>query len=124
MLRQPLTPEPQGAGLGALPFAIAYALKVPTARADTLDMIISDEQVRRAVEYLRTSEEHQDDPAATVGEPASTELVSRVRAEVERLPDVREDRIAHARVLMADDLPPAEELASKLIGRIISDSVR
>jgi hypothetical protein len=87
-------------------------------------MIISDEQVRRAVEYLRTSEEHQDDPAATVGEPASTELVSRVRAEVERLPDVREDRIAHARVLMADDLPPAEELASKLIGRIISDSVR
>jgi len=86
-------------------------------------MMISDEQVRRAVEYLRTSDEY---PVAVESEsdPAALALVDRVVEALREIPDVREDRVAHARVLMDDSLPSAEELANKLIGRVVSDSIR
>lgn len=86
-------------------------------------MMISDEQVRRAVEYLRTSD------AYTVSLPSESdssakELVVRVVESLRELPDVRPDRVEHAKLLMAEDLPSAEELAAKLIGRVVSDSLR
>ena len=85
--------------------------------------MISDEQVRRAVEYLRTSDEYHT--AAEIDtDPAAIALVDRVVEALREIPDVREDRVAHARVLMGDTLPTAEELASKLIGRVVSDSIR
>ncbi|MHB8761393.1 MAG: hypothetical protein ACYC6J_03235 [Coriobacteriia bacterium] len=91
--------------------------------ADTTGMMISDEQVRRAVEYLRKAESNAVSlPSGS--DPAAAEIVDRVVESLKEVPDVRVDRIAHARLLMAEDLPSADELASKLIGRVLSDSVR
>lgn len=86
-------------------------------------MMISEEQVRRAVEYLRTSDEHTE-PLPEGSEPGRAELVDRVVEALRELPDIREDRVEHARVLMDEALPSSGELATKLIGRVVSDSIR
>lgn len=86
-------------------------------------MMISDEQVRRAVDYLRTSEEHVE-PLERVTDPGAIELVDRVVEALRELPDVRDDRVEHARRFVNDTLPSSDELASKLIGRVLSDSIR
>ena len=58
-------------------------------------MIISDEQVRRAVEYLRTSDEYE---GGGYGDAAvSQEFVTRVTEALEEVPDVRTERVAEAR---------------------------
>ena len=86
-------------------------------------MMISDEQVRRAVEYLRTSDEYVvSTPSAS--DPDASALVVRVMESLRDLPDVRVDRVAHARTLIKEELPSADELAAKLIGRVVSDSLR
>ena len=89
----------------------------------THEMMISDEQVRRAVDYLRNSDEYPVSVRADA-DPAALALVDRVVEALREIPDVREDRIAHARVLVDQALPSSEELASKLIGRVVSDSIR
>lgn len=86
-------------------------------------MMISDEQVRRAVDYLRTSDEYVE-PAERVADPDAIELVDRVVEALRQLPDVRDDRVAHARLLVNDAFPSSDELASKLIGRVLSDAIR
>lgn len=85
--------------------------------------MISDEQVRRAVEYLRTSDAYSERKHALT-DPEAAALVDRVVEALSELPDVRAERIAHARLLMEEQLPSSDELASKLIGRVVSDSVR
>ena len=87
------------------------------------EMMISDEQVRRAVDYLRTSDEH-DRPLERVTDPKAIELVDRVVEALRELPDVRLDRVEHARELVRDALPSSDELARKLIGRVVSDAIR
>lgn len=85
-------------------------------------MIISDEQVRLALEYLQTPEAAivaQVDPSR--GIPA--ELVERVRARLQESPDVRFDRVAEARRAIEAGVSN-EEVAGKMIGRIISDAIR
>ena len=57
-------------------------------------------------------------------DPAALALVDRVVEALRQIPDVREDRVQHARVLIDDSLPSADELASKLIGRVVSDAIR
>ncbi|MDP2183197.1 MAG: flagellar biosynthesis anti-sigma factor FlgM [Actinomycetota bacterium] len=88
-------------------------------------MIISDEQVRRAVEYLQTSEAEWPE-AMNAGCPPSCppELIERVKQRMTAEPDVREDRIESARVSLAKGLLSSGEVASKMIGRIVSDSLR
>lgn len=86
-------------------------------------MMISEEQVRRAIEYLRNSDEYAE-PQHPANDAASAELVGKVVEALEELPDVRAERVAHARLLMEEPLPPSDELAAKLIGRVLSDSVR
>lgn len=51
------------------------------------------------------------------------ELVDRVREFLAGMPDTRPDRIADARKRL-EDAPSAEEVADKMIARIISDSLR
>lgn len=99
-------------------------LKALQARADKPAMMISNEQVRLAVEYLRTSDEYERSATESSSAPATTEFVERVVDSVRELPDVREDRVAHARLLAEDGLPSSDELATKLIGRLVSDAVR
>ncbi len=86
-------------------------------------MMISDEQVRRAVDYLRTSDAYVQ-PARRMTDPRAIELVDRVVEALRELPDVRDDRVEHARLLVGDALPSSAELATKLIGRVVSDAIR
>jgi hypothetical protein len=86
-------------------------------------MMISEEQVRRAVEYLRTSDGYWE---TVVADPHDLPegLLQRVTALLEAMPDVRDDRVEEARGFLNEPLPNAEELAAKVIGRIVSDSIR
>ena len=86
-------------------------------------MIISDEQVRLAAQYLRTSDAYGD-PPRQARDSSDPQLIDRIVHTVEGLPDVREDRVAQARESVSSGIPDAETVASKLIGRVLSDSVR
>jgi hypothetical protein len=86
-------------------------------------MIISDEQVRLACEYLH----HNSGQPAFPIHPhvaASPELVERVRVSLAGIPETRHDRVEEARAMMATDAPSCDVIAQKMIGRIISDSIR
>ncbi|MDZ4063117.1 MAG: flagellar biosynthesis anti-sigma factor FlgM [Coriobacteriia bacterium] len=88
-------------------------------------MIISDEQVRRAVEYLQKPESEWPE-AKIEGCPPDCppELVERVMQRMAAEPDVREDRVQSARAALALGSQSSTEVATKMIGRIISDSLR
>ena len=86
-------------------------------------MIISDEQVRLACEYLH----HTSGQTAFESHPyaaASPELMERVRVSLAGVPETRHDRVEEARAMMATEGPSCEVIAQKMIGRIISDSIR
>ena len=86
-------------------------------------MIISDEQVRLAVEYLQTSE-RQGAVEQRGGDEIAPELLARVRDIVSTIPDTRDDRVEQAREMLAGIGPSSSEVAEKMIGRIVSDSLR
>lgn len=95
------------------------------AAADTPgEMIISDEQVQRVVEYLHTPEGYVDRGRTAVLASPSAELVDLVIRELSALPDVRADRIQQAREMLGSEVPTADMVAGKLIGRVLSDSIR
>ena len=113
------------AGVTAVPSVgrAGRALKTRHALADTCkDMIISEEQVRLAVEYLRTSDEYPDTAIHSVA--VSDELLARISLAMLEIPDVRVDRLAEARERCVATSPSSEEIAAKLIGRVLSDSIR
>ncbi|PKQ20822.1 MAG: hypothetical protein CVT66_03010 [Actinobacteria bacterium HGW-Actinobacteria-6] len=87
-------------------------------------MIISDEQVQRVVEYLHTTDSHRFPVDVPLPSWATSELVDFVVHELELIPDVRADRVAQARDMLAFELPASEVVADKLIGRVLSDSIR
>ncbi|MDH4139451.1 MAG: hypothetical protein OEV43_02650 [Coriobacteriia bacterium] len=87
-------------------------------------MIISEEQVRRAVEYLQTAESDTPSGVSRPGETVETELLAKVRDVLSLTPDLRVDRIEHAKALLAGSGPSGAEVADKIIGREISDSLR
>lgn len=89
-------------------------------------MMISEEQVRRAVEYLQTTGPNSVSASSRLASSGdvSVELVDRVRMELATTPDFREDRVAQARALLAAGPFSSAEVAEKMIGRIISDSIR
>ena len=88
-------------------------------------MIISDEQARRAREYLRDT---GPTTASYTGCAASDNLpqglVDKVRAAVLAVPETREDRIEHAREILSGSGISGAEVADKMIARIVSDSLR
>lgn len=85
-----------------------------------LGMIISDEQARLAAQYMSAGYHDQATPAAAV----SSELMDRVRAVVESCPECREQRVEEARDRMAHGQPDSHDVATKMLSRIISDSLR
>jgi len=87
-------------------------------------MIISDEQVHRVVEYLHTAKEQVGGECPRIRCEVPGELVTRVVQEVNGLPDVRGDCVERARAGLAFDPPVPDEIATKLIGRVLSDSLR
>jgi hypothetical protein len=86
-------------------------------------MIISDEQVRKALEYLQKPKGSQPRLALTEANLAP-ETVERARTVVASTPDVRADRVDRARESLEHGCPSSSDVAEKMIGRIISDSIR
>jgi hypothetical protein len=84
-------------------------------------MKISDEQVRQAVEYLQTPGESHAQP---LSESVSSECLERARSVIETTPDVRDDRLDSAREMLDGCGPSSTEVAEKMLGRIVSDSIR
>ncbi|MCX8007361.1 MAG: flagellar biosynthesis anti-sigma factor FlgM [Coriobacteriia bacterium] len=89
---------------------------------NTRIMIISDEQVRRAAEYLRCIGAR---PCQGRARPSSDDhVIPRAVAAALSAPDVRADRVAQAQYITEGYLPDSEAVAEKLLGRLISDSLR
>ncbi|MDO9108757.1 MAG: hypothetical protein Q7U89_07185 [Coriobacteriia bacterium] len=88
-------------------------------------MIISEEQVRRALAYLHTSDSansaHTDKFHLGADNAA---LIEKVQAACATLPETRYERVEHARTMVAGPQLSGSEVAEKMIGRIISDSLR
>jgi len=84
-------------------------------------MIISQSQVRRVLEYLQTTTDASAS-AASIKPEIAPEFVERVRRMLEDMPETRSDRVAHARQNL--EAVTAQDVADKMIARIISDSLR
>lgn len=85
-------------------------------------MIISDEQARLAAEHLRNQ-------ASKGANGANREVSSEVLAAAAKIaasaPDVRTERLEEARMrLEAAGQPAADEIARKMLSRIVSDALR
>ena len=85
-------------------------------------MIISDEQAHLAAEYLQ-SKRAPFERSSAASQGISSDLVQRVKHEIESAPETRSDRVAEARAHLSEG-PSDDEVAAKMIGRIISDSLR
>jgi len=84
-------------------------------------MIISDEQARLAARYARTrGEEHLESSCDDV----SSELIALATAAAESAPDIRSSRVADAKVRLEAGELDAHEVATKILSRIVSDSLR
>ncbi len=138
---QPLTPEPQGAGLGAPPFFEVFSptfrppsdachmrvrflttrIKSRQTFADNRGMIISDEQARRVAEYLGSTTEPLGHPTDRV---VCTDIVHQACTVALGSPDAREDRVADAKERLLSGLPLSADIANKMVSRILCDSIR
>ncbi len=87
-------------------------------------MIISEEQVRRALSYLQSESGSAAVPWVHPVEGVTVELMERVRRVLADSPDTRDERVAMGRDLIASSEITSEDVARKMIGRIISDSLR
>jgi hypothetical protein len=119
----PLSLKVPALGLPLFSGECAFALKNSSCAADTTAiMIISDEQVRRAAEYLRSCA----DAVSCVERAPELDRAVIARAVTAALsaPEVRPERIEQASYVVDGYLPDAESVAEKLLGRIISDSIR
>jgi hypothetical protein len=87
-------------------------------------MIISEEQVRRALAYLQSENGSSATPCAHPVDGVTADLVERVRRELAASPDTRDERVAMGRDMIASSDISSEDVARKMIGRIISDSLR
>jgi len=83
-------------------------------------MIISDEQALLAAQYLHLGPSADLHPTAEV----SDSLLAAARAVVDHTPETRDDRVSEARAYLGSGSLDSHEVASKMISRIISDSLR
>lgn len=86
-------------------------------------MIISDEQVRCVLECLRDHDMLEDATVAT-DSSCTPELLARVNELLADLPDTRSERVRQAQSDMANGGYSSEDVADKIVARIISDSLR
>ncbi len=85
--------------------------------------MISDEQVHRVVQSLRT-QQAVSAPVRTSIPSADPDLVAGIVDMLCCTPDLRLDRIESAKRLVNGAMPRSDEVASKLLGRVLSDSLR
>lgn len=86
-------------------------------------MMISDEQVHRVVQSLRT-QQAVSAPVRVATPSADPNLVAGIVDMLCCTPDLRQDRIESAKRLVNGAMPGSDELAAKLLGRVLSDSLR
>ena len=86
-------------------------------------MMISDHQARLALDYLKKHRSARPDDEAIRYIDVSSELLQRVAEEIERAPDTRDDMMTRAGEVMAGRVT-SDEVAEKLISRLISDAIR
>ena len=95
--------------------------QVTAFRADTLTMMISDKQARLAADYLLAScSAHECSPSCAV----SDVTLAAACAVAKRTPDPRTDRVLEARAHLDAPEYTSRDIASMMISRIISDSLR
>ncbi len=85
--------------------------------------MISDEQARLAAKCLRDNHRCRDGARHAKSVKVDPELLERVRREIEGVPELREERLQQARDIMDGDGPSSNEVAGKVIGRVISDAL-
>jgi len=84
-------------------------------------MIISEEQAKLAARYARSSIQS---PCRSPHEEVSAELIERATAAATAAPDIRAQRVEDARVRLDSGELDAREVATKMLSRIVSDSLR
>lgn len=102
---------------------VPAALKHARCTADILSMMISDEQVHCVVQSLK-SQQAISAPMNTAIPLADPSLVAGIVDMLCRTPDLRQDRIESAKRLVNGEMPGSDVLAAKLLGRVLSDSLR
>ena len=84
--------------------------------------MISDEQMLRVAECLKAETAPPASPTPHVQpDPA---LVAGIVEMLAVMPEMRHDRIEHARQMIDGHMPDSDVLAAKLVGRVLSDSLR
>ncbi len=86
-------------------------------------MITSNEQIRLSAACLHSQAITLSRGEGTVID-VPPDLMTRIMDYLSSVPDVRDDRVTHARNLMTYDPPSASAIAEKLIGRVICDSLQ
>jgi hypothetical protein len=101
-----------------------FAVKRASGRADRWHMIISEKQVSLVRDYLHTQIAPASQPTTAPSAVVTPDFMDRVRREIALAPETRDDRVAEARELIAGQGMSSDEVAEKMIGRILSDSIR
>ncbi len=85
-------------------------------------MIISDEQARLAARDARSHcEEYGATPAI---DDVSSELIALATATARSAPDIRSERVEDAKIRLDTGELDARDVATKILSRIVSDSLR
>ncbi|MHB1135500.1 MAG: hypothetical protein ACYCXR_10070 [Coriobacteriia bacterium] len=84
--------------------------------------MISDEQMLRVAECLKA--EKAPTSTTTRHDQPDPTLVAGIVDMLAVMPEMRHDRIEHARKMIDGHMPNSGELAAKLVGRVLSDSLR
>lgn len=85
-------------------------------------MMISDDQMRRVEQCL--SCRPASTPSSVLSQKPDPLLVAGIVDMLCGIPELRHDRIEHARQMIQGNMPDPDELAAKLVGRVRSDSLR
>jgi hypothetical protein len=99
-------------------------VKKASGPADRWHMIISDKQVELVRDYLHTQPVSASQQTSVPPVAVTPDFMARVRREIAAAPETRIDRVAEARELIASQGMSSDDVAEKMIGRILSDSIR
>lgn len=87
----------------------------------------TDNQVQRSLAALRELDSRRDPAGLLVaeGELTTDQLPSGLVERIENTPSVRADRLEEARLRLATgEVPTADDLANRMVGRLVCDRLR
>jgi DNA-directed RNA polymerase subunit F len=83
-------------------------------------LIISNEQVQLAMEHLKKC----GTSSCVLSGSVSPEELTRIKAHLRQVPDVREAMVMRIRSILPSYDPDPRKVADKMVGRLIGDMVR